>query len=88
MSDSVNRFLGDSPARVIVKLVLVSLVVGVVMHAFDWTPYDILWGIHDFFLRLWHMGFSVLGDFLNYLLLGAAIVIPAFILLRIVSYRR
>ncbi|WP_420959404.1 DUF6460 domain-containing protein [Brucella sp. IR073] len=88
MSDSVNRFLGDTPARVIVKLVLVSLVVGVVMHAFDWSPYDILWAIRGFFLQLWNMGFSAIADFVNYLLLGAAIVIPAFILLRIVSYRR
>ncbi|RCS24678.1 hypothetical protein DUT91_04115 [Phyllobacterium salinisoli] len=88
MSDKINRFLGDTPARVIVKLVLVSLVVGVVMHAFDWSPYDILWGVHDFFLQLWNMGFSAIERFAGYLLLGAAIVIPAFILLRIVSYRR
>ncbi|WP_110754153.1 DUF6460 domain-containing protein [Phyllobacterium leguminum] len=82
------KHLGDTPARVIVKLVLVSLVVGVIMHAFDWSPYDILWGIRGFFLQLWNMGFSAFGDFINYLLLGAAIVIPAFILLRIASYRR
>lgn len=88
MSDSINRFLGDTPARVLVKLVLVSLVVGVVMHAFDWSPYDLLWGIRDFVMQLWHMGFSAFSGFFNYLLLGAAIVIPAFILLRIVSYRR
>lgn len=28
MSDGVNRFLGDTPARVLIKLVLISLVVG------------------------------------------------------------
>ncbi|GAB1580904.1 DUF6460 domain-containing protein [Phyllobacterium phragmitis] len=88
MSDRINRFLGDTPARVIVKLVLVSLVVGVVMHAFDWSPYDLLWGIRDFFLQLWNMGFSAIARFADYLLLGAAVVIPAFILLRIISYRR
>lgn len=88
MSDGVNRFLGDTPARVLIKLVLISLVVGVVMSAFHWTPYDIVYGIRDFFLRLWNMGFSAISGFVDYLILGAAIVIPAFILLRILSYRK
>lgn len=46
MSDGVNRFLGDTLARVLIKLVLISLVVGVVMSAFHWTLYDIFYGIH------------------------------------------
>jgi len=84
MSDGVNRFLGDTPARVLIKLVLISLV----MSAFHWTPYDILYGIRDFVLRLWNMGFSAIAGFADYLILGAAVVIPAFILLRILSYRK
>jgi len=88
MSDCVNRFLGDTPGRVVVKLILISIVVGVVMSTFNWTPYDILWNIRDFFLHVWNMGFSALARFADYLILGAAVVIPAFILLRILSYRR
>ncbi|SUW21696.1 Uncharacterised protein [Brucella abortus] len=70
MSDGVNRFLGDTPGRILVKLVLISLVVGVVMSAFYWTPYDILYGIRDFFLHLWNMGFSAVARFADYLVLG------------------
>ena len=70
MSDGVNRFLGDTPARVLIKLVLISLVVGVVMSAFHWTPYDIFYGIRDFFLRLWNMGFSAISGFVDYLIFG------------------
>ena len=88
MSDGVNRFLGDTPGRVLIKLILISLVVGVVMSAFNWTPYDILWGIRDFVLRLWNMGFSAIAQFDDYLIHGAAVVIPVFILLRILSYRK
>lgn len=88
MADGVNRFLGDTPGRVLVKLILISLIVGVVMSAFNWSPYDVLWGIRDFVLRLWNMGFSAFSRFADYLILGAAIVIPAFILLRILNYRR
>lgn len=88
MSDKVNRFLGDTPVRVLVKLVVVSLVVGFIMNAFHWSPYDLFWAVRDFFVRLWNMGFAALGNFADYFLLGAAVVIPVFILLRLINYRR
>lgn len=85
---AMNRFLGDSPIKVFLKLLVVSFLVGVVMSAFGWSPYDILFAIRDFFLRMWNMGFATVDRFVGYLLLGAAIVLPAFIILRLFSYRR
>lgn len=85
---ALARFLGDSPLRVIVKLIVVSFLVGLVMNAFGWSPYDVLRGIQNFFLDIWNMGFRAIDRFLGYILLGAAIVVPAFILLRIASYRK
>lgn len=83
----LTRFLGDSPLRVLLKLVVVSFLVGLVMSAFGWTPFDIVYGIRDFFERIWNMGFATLDRFLGYMLLGAAIVVPIFILIRISRYR-
>lgn len=88
MSGQMTRFLGDTPGRVLVKLVVISFVVGVVMAAFDWTPFDVFYGIRDFFLRIWEMGFSAIERFVGYFILGAAIVVPAFLLLRLLNYRR
>ena len=88
MSDGVNYFLGDSPLRVLVKLVVVSILVGFVMTVFDWRPMYLLDGIRDFVVDLWRTGFAALGRVGDYLLLGAAVVIPAFIILRLLSYRR
>ena len=85
---ALHRLLGDTPLRVLVKLIVVSFLVGIVMSAFGWSPLDVLYGIRNFFLDIWHMGFSALDRFLGYLLLGAAIVVPAFIVLRLFSYRR
>lgn len=82
------RFLGDTPFRVLIKLLVISFLVGIVMSAFGWSPYDVLYGIRNFFLDIWHMGFRAIDRFLGYLLLGAAIVIPAFIILRLFSYRK
>ena len=85
---TMARFLGDTPLRVFLKLVVVSFLVGVVMSAFGWSPFDVLEGIRNFFIDIWNMGFSAIERFLGYFLLGAAIVVPAFIILRLFSYRR
>ncbi len=85
---AISRFLGDSPLRVLLKLLVVSFLVGVVVSAFGWSPLDIVNWIEDTVLRIWHMGFATMDRFLGYLLLGAAIVIPCFVILRLLSYRR
>ncbi|ARO28544.1 MULTISPECIES: DUF6460 domain-containing protein [Rhizobium] len=88
MSDQVNRFLGDSLGRTLIKLIVVSLIVGFVMTVFGLTPWNIIYGFRDFILELWHRGFAALGRVGDYLLLGATIVIPLFVILRLFSYRR
>ena len=42
---ALTRFLGDSPLRVILKLLVVSFLVGLVMNAFGWSPMDVFYGI-------------------------------------------
>ncbi len=83
----LTRFLGDSPLKVLLKLVVVSFLVGLVMSAFGWTPLDIVYGIQAFFERIWNMGFATLDRFLSYMLLGAAIVVPLFLIIRITRFR-
>ena len=87
MADNVNRFLGDTPGRVIVKLLVVSLIVGFVMTIFGIYPMDLVYGIRHFVLDIWNKGFDALGRVGDYLILGACVVIPAYIILRLLSYR-
>ncbi|MEI5681583.1 hypothetical protein G6N74_03975 [Mesorhizobium sp. CGMCC 1.15528] len=84
----LTRFLGDSPLRVFLKLLVVSFLVGIVMSFFGWSPYDVFYQIRDSILQLWNMGFRAIDRFVGYFILGAAIVIPAFLLLRLFSYRK
>lgn len=88
MAERVNRLLGDTPGRTLVKLIVVSLVVGFVMAVFGLDPWDIVYSIRNFVLDLWHQGFRALGRVGDYLILGATIVIPIFVILRLISYRR
>lgn len=84
---ALTRFLGDTPLRVLLKLVVVSFLVGLVMSAFGWTPWDILYGVRGFFERIWTMGFATLDRFLGYMLLGAAVVVPVFVVIRLLRSR-
>jgi len=88
MSNGVNGFLGDTPVRVIIKLVILSVAVGFLMSIFGLYPQDILFAVRNFVLDLWNTGFKTLGRLGDYLLLGAVIVIPVFIVIRLLSYRR
>ncbi len=82
------RILGGSPLQVILKLLVVSFLVGLVMSTFGWSPWDVIDGVRDFFVRLWNMGFGALDRIGGYIVLGAAIVIPVWIILRILNFRR
>ena len=84
----LTRFLGDSPLRILLKLIVISFIVGLVMSAFGWSPMDVVFAVREFFLDIWHTGFRALGRFGGYILLGAAIVVPVFLLIRVASYRR
>ncbi|CDZ32403.1 Hypothetical protein NGAL_HAMBI1145_11740 [Neorhizobium galegae bv. officinalis] len=88
MADGVNKFLGDTPGRTIIKLIVVCLVVGFVLTFWGFTPNNIIGEIRYWFHDLWMNGFQALGKIGNYLVLGAIIVIPIFVILRLMSYRR
>ena len=88
MSDGVNRILGDSPLRVLLKLAVASFIVGMIMASLGLSPWDILIGVRDIFVRLWNMGFAAIDQFLGYILLGAAVVVPIWLVLRLLNYRR
>jgi hypothetical protein len=88
MSDRVSNFLGGSPLSVIVKLVLLSIVVGLILSWLDWSPREILFWITDFFQWLWYSLFGSLDRAMDYFILGAVIVIPLFLLSRLMKMGR
>ncbi len=81
--DALTRFLGGSPLAVAFRLVLLSILVGVVLAAIGFDPWNILHSIQLLFQRLWDLGFDTINWLWRYFLLGAVIVIPVFLLSRI-----
>ncbi len=88
MSERVNSFLGGSPLGVIVKLVLLSIVVGVILSWLSWSPADIIDWVVSLFDWLWVSVFGSLERAVDYFILGAAIVVPIFLISRLLTIGR
>jgi hypothetical protein len=82
-NDGLYRFLGGTPLAVAFRLILLSILVGVVLAAIGFDPWNILHSIRMLFQRLWDLGFDAVNWLWRYFLLGAVIVIPIWLLMRI-----
>ena len=81
-NDALYRFLGGSPLAVAFRLILLSILVGVVLAAIGFDPWNILRSIELLFQRIWNLGFDAVNWLWRYFLLGAVIVIPVWLLMR------
>ena len=84
MSNSLNRFLGGTPLAVLGKLILLSILIGVVLSALGLDPWNIVESVRRVFRSIWDMGFDAVRWLWSYFLLGAVLVIPIWLILRIV----
>jgi hypothetical protein len=87
-NDTVTKFFGGSPMAVLGRLVLVSILVGVVLAALGLDPFDIISSVERLIRSIWNMGFDAFRWLWRYFLLGAVIVIPIWIIMRIVNAPR
>lgn len=79
----MERFFGGNPALVLSRLVILSLIVGVVLAALGFSPYDILQNLRDLAQRIYDMGFAAIEKGFRYFLLGAVIVFPVWLVMRV-----
>jgi hypothetical protein len=83
----LTRFLGGSPGSVFLRLVFVSLIVGAFLMWLDIRPIDIFRGLTQFINRIWALGFDAVREVVDYVLVGAAIVVPVWLALRLLNMR-
>ncbi|MBZ0217059.1 MAG: DUF6460 domain-containing protein [Fimbriimonadaceae bacterium] len=81
-STPVTRFFGGSPGWVIVRLIFLSVIVGLILSTLG-IHFDNLFEIvRSLFQRIWDMGYEIVERSLTYFLLGAAVVLPIWLILR------
>ena len=79
----LNRFFGGPPLSVMFRLVLLSILVGVILKALGLDPFNILRSIEDLIRAVWNMGFDAIEWVWRYFLLGAVIVVPIWLIVRL-----
>ena len=86
--NSMSIFFGGSPLAVLGRLVLVSILVGVVLQVLGFDPWNIIESVRRLIHEIWNMGFDAVRGLWRYFLLGAVVVIPIWLIMRLVNAPR
>lgn len=84
----MERFFGGNPALVLVRLIVLSLIVGVLLAALGFSPFDIIDSIRRLVWHIYDMGFTAIEKAGRYFLLGAVIVFPIWLIARVLGLLR
>ncbi|SFG54382.1 DUF6460 domain-containing protein [Methylobacterium gossipiicola] len=82
---TLRRFIGGSPAAVFVKLLFLSVLVGAVMATLGVTPGRLFWHAYDTVRSLIELGLDTFHDFGRWILAGAVVVVPLWLLSRFLA---
>ena len=92
MSNAFDRFFGGPPVRTVVWLVLLSLVVGFVLHTFRLDPFTLVEALVDAVREtiraISHLGLDAFRWAGRYIVYGAVIVVPLWLLSRLFASGR
>ena len=81
----MEKFFGGAPLWVVLRLVVISLVLGIVLAAFNLDAFGLVQKLRDLFSALYHMGFDAFRWIFDYFILGAVIVVPIWLIFRLFS---
>ncbi|WP_420391309.1 DUF6460 domain-containing protein [Acuticoccus sp.] len=80
-----ERVLGGSPLGVLVRLLVMSFVVGVILTVLDVNPNDVINWLDTRFRALTNLGLGSIEQAVEIMLVGAVIVVPVWLLLRVLK---
>ncbi|HEY7460069.1 MAG TPA: DUF6460 domain-containing protein [Xanthobacteraceae bacterium] len=80
---TIDRFFGGSPLWVVVRLILLSIVIGVLLSALGLDPWNILQSVERLIRRILDLGWDAVAWLWRYFLLGAVLVIPIWLIVRL-----
>jgi hypothetical protein len=81
----MERFFGGSPAAVILKLTIASIIIGVVLSFFGFNPANLYEAISRLGDWISSLGLDAVKSVFRYLILGAIIVVPLWLISRAFS---
>jgi len=84
----VERFFGGPPLQAIGRLIVLCILVGILVAALGLDPWDILYSVRRLVINFWDMGFDAVRRLWRYFLLGAVIVLPVWLVVRLFNAPR
>ena len=84
----MHRFFGGSPLGVLFRLALLSVLVGVVLDVIGINPWNIYESLRMLYIRFWDLGFEAIHWVGRYFLLGAVLVLPIWLIMRLIRAPR
>ncbi|MEL6871210.1 MAG: DUF6460 domain-containing protein [Pseudomonadota bacterium] len=84
----MEKLFGGNPVAVIIRLLILSVIVGIVLSALDITPRNFLERISLLANRIYQLGFGVFEWAAGYIVLGAIVVVPIWLIMRLTSLGR
>jgi hypothetical protein len=84
----IYRFFGGPPLAVVGRLILLSILVGVLLAAIGLDPWNVIESVERLIEHIWNMGFDAVRWLWRYFLLGAIIVLPIWLLARLAKAPR
>lgn len=83
-----NRVFGGDPLAVVLRLIVLSVVAGIVLSALDIRPENLIYHVRMLFRRIYDMGFGAIESIIAYFLLGAVVVVPIWLIVRLLAVMR
>ena len=83
-----RQFFGESIAGTLIRLVLLSVVVGIIFSVLGITPFNLIESVQRLVRNIMNLGVDTIGWALQYFLLGAVIVFPIWFLVRLFGRKR
>ena len=88
MNNPLDRFFGGPPVWVLLRLAILSLIVGLVLSALGVSPYEIFTGLRRLVVQIYELGFDAIDLVWRYFLMGAVIVFPIWLVIRLLRNTR
>ncbi len=81
----MERIFGGSPIGVLIRLAVISVILGIVMSALDISPMQFVDSLRRIAIGIWNMGFDWFGSVGRWFVAGAVIVFPVWLVMRLMG---
>ena len=85
---ALTRLLGGKPATVLLKLVIISIIVGALLSWAGLSPLGLFRGIENLLKSLIGTGWDAVRNIAEYALYGAMVVLPIWLIARALAARK